>query len=79
MIIIHLIKNNDPKVKTFKYKGQQYLEIALRGYYSDLVLIHGLNMKDVSDNLMKTLKLLISERNGLIIFMCDNMRELAEL
>ena len=77
MIIIQLIKNNDPKVAVFKYKKYQYyLEQTLRGSYADLILVHGLKIEDTSLKLMQTLKLCVASRKGLIIFMSDKMVEL---
>ena len=76
-MIVHLIRNNDPKVDILKYKINQYwLEKALRGKYADLILVHGLEIEDISDKLMFTLKACISLRRGAIIFMDDCMERL---
>jgi len=72
-MIVHLIKNNDPKIKTLRYKSQIWLEKSLRGYSVDLILLHGIKAREVDETLMKTLKMCVKLKNGIIIFMSNHM------
>lgn len=72
MIIVQLIRRGEEKVRTLKYKTRlKILESALRGDYADMIIVHGLKLKDCPDYLIDTMKLVVKPRRGLVIFMED--------